>query len=122
MKHLTFFLLGCFLFASITLAKDVKFIDGLEDIPLMDGLRQDVRKTVSFGNEESRFVEVYLSSPLVGFKKVEKFYKDSLPQLGWTYQGTLENSVLFYREGEALTIQKESTKPLSVRITIKNRI
>ena len=122
MKRLTFFLFCCFWLATSAVAKDVKFIDGLEDIPLMDGLQQDVDKTVSFGNEESRFIEVYLSSPLVGFKKVEKFYKDSLPQLGWTYQGTLENSVLFYREGEALSIHKESSKPLSMRITVKNRI
>ena len=54
--------------------------------------------------------------------KIEKFYKESLPQLGWNYQGTTDNSVVFYRDSETLIIQKEKNKPLTLRITIKNRI
>lgn len=107
---------------SEALAKAPAFIDGLEDIPLMKGLVQKTDETVSFGNEESRFVEVSLSSSKVGFKAVEKFYKESLPQLGWTYQGSADNTVIFYRDSESLNIHKEGSKPLKIRIIVKNRI
>lgn len=107
---------------SEALAKAPAFIDGLEDIPLMKGLVQKTDETVSFGNEESRFVEVSLSSSKVGFRAVEKFYKESLPQLGWTYQGSADNTVIFYRDSESLNIHKEDCKPLKIRIIVKNRI
>lgn len=122
MKYFYIFLFCVWGFTTSSFAKDIQFIDGLEDIPLMNGLIQDTQKTVSFGNEEARFVEVYLTSTKVGFKAIEKFYIDSLPQLGWIYQGTADNSVIFYREGESLTFHKESEKPLKVHLTIKNRI
>ena len=103
-------------------AANYRFIEGLEDIPLMKNVFQHVDDTFSFGNEEARFIEVYLTSTKVGFKKIIDFYKESLPQLGWTYQGTLEGAVIFYREGESLTLHKESSKPLKIRLTVKNRI
>lgn len=121
-KKLCLSLLWVLCFALTTEAKQIRFIDGLEDIPLMDGLTQKLGHTVSFGNEESRFIEVYLTSTRVGFKKVESFYKESLPQLGWTYQGTFDNTAVFYRDGESLGIYKESSKPLQIRITVKNRV
>lgn len=114
--------LGLFFLFSVAEAKDFKFIEGLEDVPLMNGLVQNVENTISFGNEEARFVEVTLSSTKVGFKKVESFYKESLPQLGWIYQGTYNDTIVFYRDGESLSFFKESTKPLEIRITVKNRL
>ena len=98
------------------------FIEGLEDVPLMDGLKQIPKDTLSFGNEEGRLVEVYLSGAKVGFKNVAKFYQETLPQLGWTFQGQRDDTLIFYREGEALDIYKESTKPMIVRITVKNQM
>lgn len=98
------------------------FLEGYEDIPIMKGLQQIKNDNISFGNEEARLVEAVLTGSKVGFKSVKKFYVDTLPQLGWTYQGQRGNSLLFYREGEALEIVKESTKPLNVRFTIKNQI
>ncbi len=122
MRYFYIFLFCVWSFSTPSLAKESRFIEGLEDIPLMNGLTQNTNKTVSFGNEEARFIEVYLTSTKVGFKALEKFYTDSLPQLGWIYQGTADNSIIFYRDGESLTFHKESGKPLNVRITIKNRI
>lgn len=88
----------------------------------MKGLSQIKNDNISFGNEEARLVEAVLTGSKVGFKSVKKFYVDTLPQLGWTYQGQRGDSLLFYREGEALEIVKESAKPLNVRFTIKNQI
>lgn len=98
------------------------FIEGLEDVPMLKSMVQVQKDNISFGNEESRFVEAYLTSSRIGFAKVEKFYTDTLPQMGWTYQGKRDNTLTFYRDGEVLDIVKESTKPLMVRITVKSKL
>ena len=110
------------LFVFLGSANAASFLEGYEDIPIMKGLSQIKNDNFSFGNEEARLVEAVLTGSKVGFKSVKKFYVDTLPQLGWTYQGQRGDSLLFYREGEALEIVKESTKPLNVRFTIKNQI
>ena len=120
-----FYFLAAELLGFLTFSAPVKaasFLEGYEDIPVMRGLRQIPSDTISFGNEETRLVEAMLTGSKVGFKSVKKFYVDTLPQLGWTYQGQRGNSLLFYRDGEALEIVKESAKPLNVRFTIKNQI
>lgn len=68
----------------------------------MDGMTQIQKDTISFGNEESRFVEAYLTSTRVGFKAVEKFYLNTLPQLGWTYQGRRDNTLIFTAKRKCL--------------------
>ena len=110
------------LFVFLGSANAASFLEGYEDIPIVKGLSQIKNDNFSFGNEEARLVEAVLTGSKVGFKSVKKFYVDTLPQLGWTYQGQRGDSLLFYREGEALEIVKESTKPLNVRFTIKNQI
>ncbi len=98
------------------------FIEGLEDVPLLSGMKQVQKDNISFGNEQSRLVEAYLTSSKIGFARVEKFYKETLPQLGWTYQGKRDDTLTFYRDGEAIDIARESIKPLVVRITVKSRL
>lgn len=98
------------------------FIEGLEDVPMLKGMTQVQKDNISFGNEESRLVEAYLTSSKVGFTRVEKFYTETLPQMGWTYQGKRDNTLTFYRDGEVLDIAKESVKPLVVRITVKSKL
>lgn len=123
-KHIYKFIIFCAL-SILPLSNNVwatTFIEGLEDVPLMDGISQIQKDTISFGNEESRFVEAYLTSSKIGFKAIENFYIKTLPQLGWTYQGKDANTLLFYRENEMLEIVKESAKPLEVRITVKNKL
>lgn len=98
-----------------------KFVEGMEDIPLMEGLAQITQDDISFGNEETRLLEAYLTSRKLKFSTVANFYKESLPQLGWIYQGNRGNDLLFDRDGETLEIIKESAKPLIVRITVKSK-
>ena len=85
-------------------------------------MTQIQKDTISFGNEESRFVEAYLTSSKVGFKAVEAFYVKTLPQLGWTYQGKRDNTLIFYRDSEMIEIVKETALPLEVRITVKSKM
>ncbi len=119
-KYIFTLLLGTFILTNNVHA--VSFIEGLEDVPVMRGLNQMPKDDISFGNEESRFVETYLTSSKVGFKAVEKFYVETLPQLGWTYQGKREQTLIFHRENETIEIVPEQKKPLIVRITVKNKI
>ena len=55
------------------------------------------------------------------FSKIGDFYRESLPQLGWIYQGNRGNDLLFYRDGETLELVRESVSPLIVRITVKTK-
>lgn len=118
--HKTFLAATTILMMAVT-AQAAPFIEGLEDVPMPQGMKQLPSDNVSFGNEESRLVEAYLQSSHTGFKAVEKFYMETLPQLGWSFQGKSGNLLSFYRDGEKLDIVKESSNPLKVRITLKSQ-
>lgn len=111
--------LAVFLFNSH--ANAAQFVEGMDDVPLPEGLSQITQDDISFGNEETRLLEAYLSAKKMKFAKVEEFYKESLPQLGWIYQGNRGNDLLFYRDGETLEVVRESVSPLIVRITVKTK-
>ncbi len=103
-------------------AKAEVFVEGLEDVPIADGMKQIPNDSISFGNEESRLVEAMLTSTRVGFKKVEQFYTNTLPHMGWVYQGKRDKTLVFEREQEVLEIACESEKPLMVRLTAKSKL
>ena len=42
-------------------AAAAEFVDGIEDVPVMNGMHQVQSNNISFGNDEIRFVEAYLS-------------------------------------------------------------
>lgn len=98
------------------------FVEGLEDIPLPEGLSQVENGNLSFGNEEIRLIEAYLTSPDLMFQQVANFYEETLPQMGWQIKRQRKGKILFEREGETLEISKESTKPLIVRLTVKSKL
>lgn len=98
-----------------------EFIDGMDDIPLMEGMRQIHSSNISFGNDESRFDEAYISSDKVSFKKAALFYQNTLPQLGWILTGKKENALHFERDMEVLDIALEKSKPILIRITLKSK-
>lgn len=102
-------------------ASAANFIEGLEDVPVMEGLRQIPNDNITFGNEESRLVEAILTSRSANFAKVEKFYKDTLPELGWRCKSESDTTIVFQREGESLEMVRESAKPLKIRITVKSK-
>ncbi len=123
MKNFKIFLSALLLLLGYSLgANAVSFIEGLEDIPIMDDMRQVQDDSIAFGNEESRLVEVYLEGNDLEFGSVAKFYADTLPQMGWKRQpDAYENSLVFFRDGEQIEVAKEGEKPLLVRITVKSR-
>lgn len=97
------------------------FIDGMDDIPLMDGMRQIHSSNISFGNDESRFDEAYITSDRITFAKAAAFYKNTLPQLGWKFVGNKEKALHFERDMEILDIALEKNKPVLIRMTLKSK-
>ena len=120
MKYLRILSFLTFLFFPF-IAYTAQFVEGMDDVPLPEGLSQITQDDISFGNEETRLLEAYLSARKMKFSKVAEFYKESLPQLGWIYQGNRGNDLLFFREGETLEVVRESVSPLVVRITVKTK-
>ncbi len=98
-----------------------EFIEEMDDIPLVEGAQQIHSANISFGNDESRFNEAYISSKKIKFKNVSDFYESTLPQLGWKFVGKKENSLHFERDMEVLDIALEKNKPLLVRVTLKSK-
>lgn len=114
-------LIFLFTLGLIVQARAVSFIEGLEDVPVMEGLKQLPHDNISFGNEESRLVEAILTGNKISFGKVQRFYIDTLPQMGWSFEGKSGGILLFYRDRESLKIIKESVQPLTIRITVTSR-
>ncbi len=120
-RNLNIFFLSVLGMLAATAADAAEFIDGMDDVPVAEGLTQTEENNVSFANDETRFVEVYLSGENISFAKVADFYRQTLPQLGWRPRGQENGVVRFERDGESLDIVREQTQPLLVRITLKNK-
>lgn len=97
------------------------FIDGLEDVPVPEGIKQIYNRGVNFGNEESRFIEIYLESDTLTFRDIKNFYQSTMPQLGWAPMANNKNELTFNRENEIIEIVLERVDPLMVRLTVKSR-
>ena len=76
-----------------------EFVDGTEDVPLMQGLVTIAGKSLAFDKPEGRIVEAAAHGALAR-AKVKEFYGATLPQLGWRAAG----SDAWQRDGEVLRI------------------
>ncbi len=119
-KFLYFFTLVLLSFVNIKPVYSA-FLEGLEDVPLADGLKQIDNGALSFGNEEIRLVEVFYSVENNSFERIKKFYNETLPQMGWKTKKQKDYHLIWEREGEILEINRESFVPQIIRITVKNK-
>ena len=97
------------------------FIEGLEDIPLAEGLKQIENGALSFGNEEIRLVEVICSIENTNFDNIKKFYNETLPQMGWKVKKQNNSHLVWEREDEILEISRESIDSQIIRLTVKSK-
>lgn len=85
-------------------AADGRFVEGLEDVPLMPGLVVDENSGLTFDTPEGRIVEAVAvesrGGPRLDAGAVLRFYAESLPQLGWNASVPGE----WRREGERLRL------------------
>ena len=97
-------------------AGEPAFIDGFDDLPLMDGLEVIEGAGVLFDTPQGRIVERYATGALDA-AAVGGFYLATLPALGWQPAGPLR----FVREGEALSITlypPEASGRITVRFSL----
>ncbi len=90
---------GCWLWIASAQAQEAAFLSGVEDMPLMPGLAENLDTTLVFDSAEGRYVEAYAEGRVTELQ-VAEFYRASLPQLGW-YQAGLNT---YRRDNELLVI------------------
>ena len=88
----------------------------------MEGLKQIESDDIAFGNEETRYLEAQLVAVRKKhFSDIQKFYRETLPQLGWTEQAGSATFLQFSRENDILEINQVETTPLKISISLKNK-
>lgn len=92
------------LLALPVLAAETAFFSEIQDVPVMRGLRELTDQTLVFDKPEGRIVEAVAAIDTPPSPEIERFYKDTLPQLGW--QRIADNS--YIREDEVLSLVFES--------------
>ena len=92
-----------------------RFLDALEDVPLPPGLAEVADAGMVFDTPQGRIVEAYAEGP-ADRDSVARFYRDTLPQLGWRRAGVRH----YVREGETLDLsfERPAGGPLTVRFSL----
>ena len=90
-----------------------EFLTGTEDVPLMHNLSLLADETFDFDTEDGRFYSSKATG-LVDSQKVLTFYRQTLPQLGWTEK----ESGVFVREDDVLRINATQEQSENGKITV----
>jgi len=77
-----------------------KYVPGTEDLPIYTGFRPVGAKNIAYDSQSGRIVDASYTSSDADMVQVQKFYKDTLVQLGWKKN----KPHLYTREGERLKI------------------
>ncbi len=94
------------------------------DLPMMAGLTEYPDHGLVFDTPAGRIVETYAGGELTA-EAIQRFYRQTLSQLGWTTQGMA--GMHFVREDEMLTIDfpinpaSEASDTILVRFRISPR-
>lgn len=90
------------------------FLPGMEDVPLMERLTLTGDTELVFDSPAGRIVDVYAQGD-VSRDAVLQFYRETLPELGWTPNGP----AAFSREQETLTLGfTDEAGALTVRFSL----
>jgi hypothetical protein len=93
------------------------YVADVADLPLMDGLQEVTEAGMAFDKPSGRIVEAYAHGA-VDTAAVRRFYRQTLPQLGWQRLGPDR----FAREDEELEIDYLGADgDLTVRYTLQPR-
>lgn len=100
-----------------TIQKPV-FFAAIQDMPIMQGLRELTDQTVTFDKPQGRIVEAVAQIDSLSEEAVRQYYAQTLPQLGWE---TLEEQK-YVRGNEHLSLtfeQVEDERFLRITLTPK---
>ena len=91
-----------------------RFFEDLDDLPLMAGLQEMEEAGLAFDKPGGRIGEVYAEGG-VPAERVRRFYRETLPQLGWQPAGESR----FVREREQLFLQvSEAQGTTTLRLSL----
>lgn len=97
----------CVFAAGAAGAGEAGFVTGMDDVPLMTGLREDPEAGLVFDKPAGRIVEAAASGSIAP-AEIAGFYRGTLPQLGWEAAGERmaedRRTLRFRRESEVLRI------------------
>ncbi len=110
------FAIFCLLLAPLAAGAGEAFLSTIEDVPLAPGLSETPGKGIAFDSPTGRIVEA-AATGAVEAKQVDRFYTETLPQLGWQEAGPMT----FKRDTETLRITVEAGRgpaPLTVHFNL----
>ena len=105
------------LVASTNLSATDRFLRGINDLPLMPGLYEDLGASVVFDKPNGRII-VALARGTQSMEAIRNFYIQTLPQLGWK---NIRGGI-FERRGERLILTiNEENNTTSVKFSVSPR-
>ena len=81
-------------------AADIVYSSTIEDLPLMQGMYELPRESLTFDTPQGRIVETTIETS-DSKKKVLEFYSQNLPALGWD----TKDHMAYVRDDEQLTME-----------------
>jgi hypothetical protein len=98
---------------SIQIKPSQEFVQGSEDIPLIDGMEKVFDESLGFDSSSGSIMSSTYETKN-NLEEVKKFYLETLPQMGWKSSKKKNAKVFFKRENEELEIEtiKEGEKNL----------
>jgi len=113
MRIITTLFAAMFLIAAVP-ADAGEFLTGFDDVPVMRGMAQVQSQDLVFDTPAGRIIEGYAAGSVTR-TAVQRFYRSTLPQLGWERLNDQE----FSRDGERLRIGYTGQDgDLTVRFTL----
>lgn len=97
-----------------SMAAESRFFSNLNDIPLMPGLYEVTKDSLSFDKAEGRIVETAAASETLNISQIRTFYAAALPQLGWIQSAGSAAADYYVRNGETLTMRMEQQGKLNI--------
>ena len=89
------------------------FVQGSEDIPLLLSMNKIQDAGLGFDSPSGSIMTSSYESTL-SFSKISKFYKKTLPQMGWSLTESNSDTLKFSRENENLAIDLSSQERKTV--------
>lgn len=111
MKHAWSFLLLAFcLLAMPVLAAEEHFFEALYDVPVMPGLEELPDQAMLFDKPDGRIASVVAASKTLGEADINRFYDETLQQMGWKKGGKNQ----YVRGSDRLSMDILKRPPLTV--------
>lgn len=95
-----------------------EWLPNFEDVPLMEKTYVVVDDGFVYSVPDGKIVRTTVTSEVVTRRQLQRFYRDSLKELGWTRVLDEAKLQIFRRNGERLEIEIVNQTPLAARFVL----